>query len=311
VHCAIHCAICQVKLKSRPKSKMSERSRNWCFTLNNYTDEEVESVREKAGGAKYLVFGYEVAPETGTPHLQGYVQFTQVKSLKQMKVFIPRAHFEVARADGGCNKRYTTKDGKFEEFGIPPKTQKEKGEGRWKRVLEKAREGDQEWLEENEPYLVINGEKKLKALKRYKTEAMDYSDADTPHEWWYGPTGTGKSSTFWKNYPDGYPKDTNRWWDDYRGEVVLMEEVDPETMKYLASKMKKWVDRFPFMGETKGGSIKIRPPKIVIISNYTIEECFPEKRDQDAMKRRVKVVKFGEEEEATPWHPSYRKPSAT
>lgn len=272
-------------------SKMTSRSRNWCFTLNNYTAEEVEACEKEGTVAKYLVYGKEIG-ECGTPHLQGYIQYKSLKTLKQVKLFLDRAHWEPARADGGANKKYCTKDGDFKEHGTPPKTQTEKGKGRWKRVLEKAKEGDMEWLEENEPYLVLNSRKKLKAMKEFRTEVMDYTDEDTPHEWWYGETGTGKSRAFWEKFPEGYPKDTNKWWDDYEGQVVVIEEVDPETMKYLASKMKKWVDRYPFLGETKGGSIKIRPPKIVIISNYTIDECFSDPRDAEAMKRRCKVTHF-------------------
>lgn len=280
---------------------VTRRSRNWCFTLNNYTAEEVEACRKAGEEAKYLVFGYEVG-ESGTPHLQGYIQYKNERSLKQVKMLLDRAHWEAARGDAGQNKAYTTKDGNFEEFGELPKTNKEKAKARWKRVIEKAKEGDTKWLEEEEPHLWIQTSKKLKAMKEFPTETLTYNDWDTPHEWWVGPTGTGKSRTFWERYPDGYPKDTNKWWDDYKGETVLIEEVDAETMKYLASKMKKWVDRYPFLGETKGGSIKIRPPRIIITSNYTIDECFPNEADRKAMKRRVKVVQFGE---PLPWHHSY------
>jgi len=43
-----------------------ERSRNFVFTLNNYTTEEVELVKE--WDCKYLIFGKEIG-ESGTPHL--------------------------------------------------------------------------------------------------------------------------------------------------------------------------------------------------------------------------------------------------
>ena len=44
------------------------RSNNWCFTLNNYTDESQQKVRDLGVGAEYLVFGRELG-ESGTPHL--------------------------------------------------------------------------------------------------------------------------------------------------------------------------------------------------------------------------------------------------
>lgn len=283
------------------------RSRGWAITLNNYTAEEVEAWKEVE--AEYTCFGKEVGAE-GTPHLQGYVVFKNKKSLKQVKALWPRAHLEHARANAEANRTYCSKDGDFFEKGTAPKTNREKaqnaGKARWKETLKRAREGDMQWLEENEPYLMITSEKKLKSLKVFPTSTLNYAEEDTPHEWIYGPPGVGKSRGVFERYPDAYPKDTNRWWDDYKGEVVVIEEVDPETMKHLASKMKKWVDRYPFMGETKGGNIKLRPPKIIIISNYTIDECFESERDRAAMKRRVKVIPMGvTEEQPKAWHCSY------
>ena len=53
------------------------KSKSWCWTLNNYSEEEVQniqdSVKNEKLGIKFLIFGKEVAPTTGTPHLQGYL----------------------------------------------------------------------------------------------------------------------------------------------------------------------------------------------------------------------------------------------
>ncbi len=45
----------------------------YIFTLNNYTDENIHQLKEL--NLKYLVIGYEIAPKTKTPHLQGYLEF--------------------------------------------------------------------------------------------------------------------------------------------------------------------------------------------------------------------------------------------
>lgn len=90
----------------------------WCFTLNNYTEEELGPLRESlTSEARYAVFGQEVG-EGGTPHLQGYVAFRKPKRFNAVKkVVCQRAHLEVAKGDEASNFIYCSKDGKFEEFG--------------------------------------------------------------------------------------------------------------------------------------------------------------------------------------------------
>ncbi len=93
---------------SAQKSKMS-RSRAWCFTLNNYTDAIVEST--KAIECEYIIFGKEVAPTTGTPHLQGYVYFANPRMMSGVKKLLPGAHLETAKGNEEQNFKYCSKDG--------------------------------------------------------------------------------------------------------------------------------------------------------------------------------------------------------
>ena len=81
----------QVKKPSQ-EPKMSKGSRGWCFTLNNYSQEEQEALRNVT--CAYMVFGRERGDE-GTPHLQGYVHLQHQKTLTAMKKIMPRAHLEV------------------------------------------------------------------------------------------------------------------------------------------------------------------------------------------------------------------------
>ncbi len=58
------------------------RSRNYCWTLNNYSEKDVEHI--KTIDCKYLVFGKEIA-KSGTLHLQGYIELSNSKSLSAVK----------------------------------------------------------------------------------------------------------------------------------------------------------------------------------------------------------------------------------
>lgn len=52
--------------------------------------------------------------------------------------------------------------------------------------------------------------------------------------------------------------------------------------------LKQWADHYPFKAAQKGSQLLIRPKRIVITSNYSIEECYPEVQDSAPLKRRFK-----------------------
>lgn len=98
------------------------QSLHWCFTLNNYDETELDSIRQSLSKEeiRYAIFGKEVG-ENGTPHLQGYVSFKTRKRLKPVKKVVgERAHVEVAKGNERQNRTYCSKaDPEPEEFGIP------------------------------------------------------------------------------------------------------------------------------------------------------------------------------------------------
>jgi Putative viral replication protein len=99
----------------------SQRSRRFCFTINNYTREHVENLRRIAETPEvtYLIFGKEVAPSTETPHLQGFIIFANGRSYNTVRGLL-RGHVEAARGTSDQAATYCKKDGDFEEFGTPP-----------------------------------------------------------------------------------------------------------------------------------------------------------------------------------------------
>jgi hypothetical protein len=100
---------------------MSFRSacKNWCFTLNNYTDADIERLSALSDCVAYLVFGKEVG-DNGTPHLQGFVSFKSRIRMGPAKAIIgERAHLEITRDVSGSIK-YCKKDGDFTEIGEVP-----------------------------------------------------------------------------------------------------------------------------------------------------------------------------------------------
>ncbi len=98
--------------RSQGNTKPDSRVRRVCFTLNNYTDDEVVTLShyfEEHG--KYII-GKEVGEE-GTPHLQGYVEFKGQKRFSTLKKLNQRIHWEKARGNRDQNIRYCSKENNY------------------------------------------------------------------------------------------------------------------------------------------------------------------------------------------------------
>jgi len=87
------------------------RSRAFCFTVNNYDGIPTEADWEdlQRAGAIYLIFQEEIG-EQGTIHLQGYIYFSQAKSLQQVIALIPGGHVLVAKGTAQQNTTYCSKE---------------------------------------------------------------------------------------------------------------------------------------------------------------------------------------------------------
>lgn len=264
----------------------TQRSRGFCFTVNNYVESTVTAIKNIAG-AVYVILGKEVG-ESGTPHLQGYIHFKQPKTLRQVRQLI-QGHIEVRRGSVDQAIEYCKKDGSFDEVGTRPVSAGDSSKALWKEVLQKSKEGNFQWIEENYPKIWIQLSSNLQSLRTREIKILPTIE----HEWWVGDTGTGKSRLAWELYPNHYQKELNKWWCGYEDQdVVIIEEWSPKN-ECTGSQLKIWADRYPFTGQIKGGSLKsIRPRKIIVLSNYYIDRCFLDERDSDPLNRRFKTVTF-------------------
>ncbi|MGL6008997.1 MAG: hypothetical protein ACRC1D_06015 [Culicoidibacterales bacterium] len=97
------------------------RGKNWCFTLNNYTNEDYERLIQLVENEEcaYIIFGKEVG-DSGTPHLQGFVAFSKRVYLTDVRKRVSiQAHFELARLVPESIE-YCKKDGDYFEDGVIP-----------------------------------------------------------------------------------------------------------------------------------------------------------------------------------------------
>ncbi len=287
-----------------PRNKTLSK-RNWCFTHNNFNKDKLPIIENSEHGSEvlWLRYGEEVGAQ-GTPHLQGCVQFknqvTMAACKKYFKETMPDCHWEPMKGSIQANLDYTGKDAEgdtLHEYGERPLTNTEKrNKGaaataeRYKEIISLAREGKLSEIEEKYPGDFLRMRRTIRELheETYANKGQDDILQGTKkfHWWCVGETGEGKTSAVWKLYGKSlYLKRQNKWWDHYHGQdVTLIDDFDPKwTGK---EQLKQWADRYPFAAEKKGGSMVIRPPMIVVTSNYKIDECEFNEKDIPPLKRR-------------------------
>jgi len=92
-------------------------AKHWCFTLNNYSDDDKCKLSSAfdSGRISYLIYGKEVA-STGTPHLQGFVSVKKKCRIPGLVKLLGQAHYEVFR-DVRASIFYCKKESDYIEFG--------------------------------------------------------------------------------------------------------------------------------------------------------------------------------------------------
>lgn len=281
-----------------------KRSRDYCFTVNNWTGEDQDMVYacsyDPQYGCRYIVVGQETG-ESGTPHLQGFICFKEAKSLKQMQDMWPRGHFEPRRGTYKQASDYCKKDDVgFFEWGTLPADPAVKGvkgreafEAMMVDAIKQIEQGDYEGVAASMTCHLKAIEYRIHKTRQQARNLETYQgDLQAVNYWYYGAAGTGKSRKAREENPDAYLKMCNKWWDGYCDEeTVLIEDFDKKH-DVLVHHMKVWADRYAFKAEIKGGCIDIRPKKIVVTSNYHPRDIWQDDGDLLPILRRFKVVHF-------------------
>lgn len=96
-----------------PKKKPRQRARKWCFTYNNYSNTTADYIKQwcEVNDTKYIL-GFETG-DSGTDHIQGYLEFKNAIAFSTVKELLPKAHIEKAKGSTQQNWNYCTKDGDY------------------------------------------------------------------------------------------------------------------------------------------------------------------------------------------------------
>lgn len=263
------------------------KSRGYVFTLNNYTENDLVEVQALAETARYLIFGREVG-ESGTPHLQGFVYYSNARSWRSVKKYLKRAHIKNARGSPQQNIDYCSKQGNVQEFGDRPKmgdrTDIEECKivvqqtSSMKAVVEVARS--------------LQGVKMAEMWLKYKEEPRNWKPEV---RWYYGPTGAGKTKAAreWLGENIYTTLDTGKWWEGYDGhENVLIDDFRKDFCKF--HELLKLLDRYEYRVEVKGSSRQLRAKKIAITAPYKPSVVYETREDVGQLLRRIDKVFYVE-----------------
>lgn len=259
------------------------QSKDWCYTLNNYTVSESISLADIP--CIYHVRGYEVG-ENGTPHIQGFIQMEKKLRIGGMKKYIPRAHLEVRKGTSQQAADYCKKENDFVETGT---LVQQGSRNDLKQATSSILSGtDVRTVAMECPEVFVRFGRGLRDLALCVQQP--YSHDDVRGLWFVGRPGTGKSRTA-REYPNVYLKSQNKWWDGYGGEeTVVLDDLD-KGGECLGHYLKIWSDRYACTGETKGGTIHLRHKRLVVTSNFRMTELW-EGEMLAAIQRRFVVRDF-------------------
>lgn len=264
-------------------------SRNQCFTLNNYTEDEYKNICEL--DCNYLVVGKEMG-EQKTPHLQGYIEFKSSKRLTTLKKINPRIHWENRKGTAKQAAEYCKKENNFYEKGKISNQGERSDLNEVKNDIFNGKKVDEIIIENPKLYhqygRTLNKIEDLAMRRKYRTEM-------TEGIWIYGPTGTGKSHKAFENFnPETHyvwPNDGD-WWDGYQQqETVIINDFRGE-IPY--NQLLQLVDKWPYAVRRRGREpMQFNSKRVIITSSLSPEETYNRRNAEDdiaQLKRRFKIA---------------------
>jgi hypothetical protein len=280
--------------KSKKQKKTPSRLRRFVFTLNNWTEEELESIKNFE--CKWMICAKETG-ESNTPHLQGACVIGKQLSFSTIKKYhgFKRAHIEPMNGSPSDSLRYCSKqDGAPFIKGQLPQPGKRND---IHAVCDQLRAGKSMGEIIRDPN--DNG---IAAIVKYHKGFQYISSVLTPSRteppvvvWLYGPTGLGKtrcsvelgtilggSNGFWLS------SGSLRWFDGYFGQSVAIFD-DLRTKHAPFHQLLRLLDRYPMSVEIKGSYVSWVPRYIFITAPKSPSQMWDLRTPEDIgqLERRV------------------------
>jgi hypothetical protein len=280
-------------------SDKNTKSKRYCFTIHNYTPKELKQFHKLAESLekhRYISYGLEVAPDTGTKHIQGYVELATAQRLPYVQTYfnikrdgkVHKFHLEIANGTAEENRKYTSKSGEHFEFG-EPQTQGARNDLKLIKEAVKQNPRDIQIIVDEH----VSNNQQLKFAEGLRQYYFSNRDPKIPPKvfWIYGETGIGKTSLVYRNFQDICPVSSFEWMGTSynQNECLLLDDLREFSLPF--EQLLKLTDRYPFTLFYKGGQIPLNSPYIVITSPKSIEQTYTSSKENlQQLKRRLTVI---------------------
>ena len=257
------------------------RTRSIVFTI--YDLATLSDLRDYAKSeCEYVRFGHEVCPTTGREHIQGWLQWSNPRSVASFWKRFNHPHIEPRYGNVSSNQDYTAKEGKWEEFGEPPKQGARTDWSRAHALLQRSSVAE---VIADQPHLLPT----IRALERFQQIAHQPTSRDVKTIYIHGPAGCGKTKAIYDTFgTSAYWKPNGEWFDGYNGEQVLVLDDYYGDLPY--SQLLRVLDRYPLRVPIKGGFVAANWTTVLITSNARFADQYHAIPDTSALARRVHCV---------------------
>lgn len=284
------------KLENFNKFWKGKKTRTIVFVINNYDQSHIEALRSHGATCRHLVFGYELAPTTGTPHLQCFICWDNPHSILAFAHSVSKKPFDIQTVLKGTHQQASAYCAKpeskdpsfpapgFEEFGECPR---QGARTDFAVALEQIKSGTPvEEVVDSQPQLLPM----IRALDSYKSRLLKPLNRPVNVIVLWGDAGSGKSKWAYDNYPELYSKSNTKWWDGYTGQLTLLLE-EYELPFFTYTEFLKVLDRYPYQCEIKGGFVWAQYTTVIITANKPPEQWY-QKGITPALRRRLDKIFF-------------------
>ncbi len=265
--------------------------KNWIFT--DYKKMKWQEIfDEQSDIIRGIAYGDEICPTTQRQHNQGFIQFVNRKSMRQVKMIVGNKSISLRVMNGSIkhNEIYCSKDERYIRLGIFKRQGQRTDQEFDKKVLDDGGNLDDIWEQSFGNMLRYHRGYAAYKVRVDKRNTKNFRILDVKLV--CGPTGTNKTRRAVEHNPNAF-KITGKnlkWWDGYEMEEVLI--IDEYNNDIGITELLNICDGYQLRLEVKGSFTYANWHKIIITTNLRPDEIHSQAKDEhrNALFRRISSV---------------------